>query len=239
MLPKRAALGLPLFYTLLGLVACGTILGLWVVLQGEYSWIQTRTLATILNFAFFCVLAMACNAARRETSRNVLPTFGLLVGSAVTVVWLLLTWVDNSSFSDSTYSLAAAIVGSVWFFAFTHASLLGLAIPPRSLWWLKPLAVQLIMLLALFISVQIIDEFIDVSIVPGERVYPFMVALSILVVAITMALPILHTIRRMSAQGKEIKLSGDELLDVERIDREISALRERIAELQRMRDRYA
>ena len=206
---KRAFL-----YLLIASVALSAIIGIAVLIFGNFGEFETKVLLTTLTVTVTSILGLACGAYLETGRGRVIPIAGIVVAVISCVMWIFLVW--HGTVNEDFY---AQILMSLTLFSATcaHISLLSLAILDSRFIWSRYAFIAADSVLTAYLLFLIWnDKWIDNDITP--RVIG---VLSIVVAALTLVTPIFH------------KLSSSQ--SVTDIDSEIESLKNRIAELEAKR----
>lgn len=206
---KRAFL-----YLLIASVALSAIIGIAVLIFGNFGEFETKVLLTTLTVTVTSILGLACGAYLETGRGRVIPIAGIVVAVISCVMWIFLVW--HGTVNEDFY---AQILMSLTLFSATcaHISLLSLAILDSRFIWSRYAFIAADSVLTAYLLFLIWnDKWIDNDITP--RVIG---VLSIVVAALTLVTPIFH------------KLSSSQ--SIEEIDSEIESLKNRIAELEAKR----
>lgn len=208
---KRIFLG-----TLILSVTVSALLGIVVILIGNFGEFETKVLLTALTITATSILGLACGAFLETGRGKLLPAAGIGLALVSAVMWMILIWqerIENDAYIKSLMS-ATLLAASC-----SHISLLSLARLERKFVWSRYAAQIAIWTLAAFLLYFVwtngnIDEDLMGRIIG---------VLGIVIAALTVITPVFH------------KLSSSEPT-VQEIDDEIAALRLRIGELERRKD---
>lgn len=206
---KRAFL-----YLLIGSVALSAVIGITVLIFGNFGEFEVKVLLTTITVTVTSILGLACGAYLETGRGRLIPLAGIVVASVSCVMWIYLVW--HGTVHEDFY---AQILMSLTLFSATcaHISLLSLATLDARFLWSRYTFIAADSILAAYLLFLIWnDEWIDTDTTP--RVIG---VLSIVVAALTLVTPIFH------------KLSSSQSVDD--IDAEIESLRARIAELEAKR----
>ena len=214
----------PLLYALIGSVVFGAALGIFFVLGGTWNWFEVRVILTTLTIAAASLCGLACELSKTPLGLNLLPKFGLVVTGLAAVMLLIGIWADING--DMYWKLTTCTC--IFSVATVHVSLLSIAKLGRSFQWVYTVACQIIFGLAALLVIIILAE------IESDTAWRLVAALSIVVAAITLVIPILHRIGKMEAPPGEFLLPIDQR-NVAAIDSEIEQLGRRMEDLKRLR----
>jgi hypothetical protein len=207
--PKRAFL-----YLLVASVALSAIIGIAVLIFGNFGDFEIKVLLTTLTVTVTSILGLACGAYLESRRGRIIPIAGIVVAVTSCILWIYVVW--HGTVHEAFY---AQLLLSLTLFSATcaHISLLSLATLNKRFSWSRYafLAADSTMTAYLLFLIWN-DKWIDNDVTP--RVIG---VLSIIVAALTLVTPIFH------------KLSTSK--SVANIDAEIESLRDRIEELEAKR----
>lgn len=199
-------------YTLIGSVTVSAVLGIVVILFGNFGNLEVRILMTTLTITATSILGLACGAYFETGRGRVLPLAGIVLALAAAVMTFLIIWdvmddYENYIKATGTVTLAAL--------SCAHLSLLSLARLDKRFAWSR---------IAAFIVVWVLSALLTYLIwfepeANNELLARTLGVLAILVASVTVVTPVFH------------KLSATEPT-VADIDAEIDELKARIAELE-------
>ena len=198
-------------YLLIASVGLSALIGIAVILFGNFGEMEVKVLLTTLTITVTSVLGLACGAYFESGRGRYLPVTGIFLALASAIFWLIIIWYrgqPNEWFPKLTATTTVLAI------AFAHLSLLSLARLGKRFRWAHPAAHVVIWGLAGFIVYTIWAEPTD-----EEWVGRVLGVLGILAGSVTLITPVLH------------KLSSSDS-SIEDIDLEIRQLRARIAELE-------
>jgi hypothetical protein len=199
-------------YLLIVSVSISALVGIGVIILGNFGDLETRVLLTALTVTGTSILGLACGAYLESGRGRILPFCGIGFALVSAVMWLYLVWHDtvhDDLFVKLLLSSTVLAAGS------SLLSLISLARLDRRFFWFPYSAHAAVWLLTAYLVYLIwFPDSIDENITPR-----IIGVLSIVVAAITLVTPILH------------KLSSGEP-ETESIDAEIGKLKARIAELE-------
>lgn len=204
-------------YLLIGSVVLSAVIGIGVLLFGDFGNFEVRVMMTTLTVTAASILGLACGAYLETGRARVMPVTGIVLSAISAFLTFFIIWniADNSEIFIKVTATITLIAVSC-----AHLSLLSLARLDNRFAWSRTAA---------FVFVGILDTILlwlmwfepEGS---SDLVSRIIGILSILIASITVMTPVLH------------KLSHDEN-KIEAIDAEIAQLRTRIEELERTRDR--
>jgi hypothetical protein len=198
-------------YVLIISVAVGSLLGIAILIFGNFGEFEVKVLLTTLTVTVTSILGLACGAYLESGRGRMIPIAGIVVAVISCVLWIYLVW--HGTVHVKFY---AQVLMSLTLFAAAcaHISLLSLADLDRRFVWSRYAFITADLVMTAYLLFLIWnDKSIDNEITP--RVIG---VLSIVVAALTLVTPIFH------------KLSSSE--SVADIDAEIAKLNARIDELE-------
>ncbi|QEF98382.1 hypothetical protein Mal15_24340 [Stieleria maiorica] len=221
----RSRLKKPLLYLLIGSVLLSALLGIVLVLRGNWGWLEIRVILTTVIFAVASVCGLACDVSRTPSGLNLFPKAGLALTAITTALLLLGIWVevDSEAYWKTTTVLISIGVATV------HVSLLSIAKLARRFRWVPFIATQIIYGLAILVSMIIVFE------INSDLLWRFLAAHSIVVAAVSIVIPILHRISKTDS-NRDALLMPVEARNVAAIDQQIAQLEERLAQLRTLRE---
>lgn len=214
----------PLLYALIISVVLGAILGIVFVLRDTWGWFEVRVMLTTVIIAVASLCGLASDLSRIPFSRNLLPRSGLILTALSAAMLLLGMWseIENEAFWKTAFSLCTFSVATV------HVCLLSIARLAGRFRWASFIGNQLIYGLAVIVTIVIVGE------IDSKEIWRFIAALSIVVAAITLIIPILHRIGRIESNQQELLMPVGQR-NIASIDQEIERLRHQIEELQKVK----
>jgi hypothetical protein len=199
-------------YLSIASVALSALIGIVVILFGNFGELESKVLLTTLTVTVTSILGLACGAYLESGRGRILPLAGIMFAVVTFAMWLIVIWAGSnppgSSFMEITMSatlLAAAC---------SHLSLLSLATLAAKFQWTQTAAAVLIWLATALIFALIWANLHDYEGTIGR----VLGVLGILVATVTILTPVLH------------RLSGTD--DGSDIDAEMEKLKSRIAMLE-------
>lgn len=214
----------PLLYTLIVSVIFGAILGIVLVLQNTWGWFEVRVMLTTITIAGASLCGLACELSKLPFGANRLPRAGLILTAISAAMLLIGMWSDINS--EAFWK--TAITFCIFAIATVHICLLSIARLVSRFRWVAFIGNQLIYGLAVMLTIVLVGE------VDSEGMWRFIAALSIVVAAITLVIPMLHRIGRMEGNKEQLLMPTDQR-NVASIDNEIARLRQQIERLQKVR----
>ncbi len=202
-------------YVLIASVAFSAVVGIVVILLGNFGEFEEKVLMTALTVTVTSVFGLACGAYL-ETGRNrPLPLAGIAFAIATGIMWIVLIW---SNFKVNDLLIKSTMCSTVLAASLSLASLLSLARLDRRFLWSRYAAFTAIGLLTGYILFFIWSPDYFSQDFTGR----VLGVLSILVACLTVITPVFH------------KLSAVEI-SIKQIDEEIAVLKTRIVELEKRR----
>ena len=199
-------------FLLIGSVAVSALVGIGVLLFGNFGLIEVRILMTTLTVTITSILGLACGAYLESGRAKYLPWAGIVFSVIAALMSFLIIW---DVLDDDEVFIKSFLTATILAAALSHFSLLSLARLDRRFGWTRTAAAVCITLLCAILLYIIWFEPEGDS----DLIYRVLGVLSILVASITVITPVLH------------RLSASEA-DLDAIDEEIEKLRARIAELE-------
>lgn len=201
--------------TLIASVVTSALIGIGVLLFGNFGLIEVRVLMTTMVITVVSVLGLACGAYIEIRGGKYLPLAGIAFSVAAGLMSILVIW---DVLDDDEIFIKSFLTVTLLATACSHLSLLALARLDRRFSWTR---ISAVICVALLCAILLFILWFEPS---GESdlIYRILGVLGILLAAITVVTPVLH------------KLSSDRS-DVEKIDAEIGMLQKRIEELKDMR----
>lgn len=201
--------------SLIASVVTSAVIGIGVLLLGNFGLIEVRILMTTLVITIVSVLGLACGAYVEIRGGKQLPYAGIALSvvaglMSFFIIWDILLYDETFIKSFLTVTLLAT--------ACSHLSLLALARLDRRFSWTRIAAVVCVVLLCSILLYILWFEPTGES----DLIYRVLGVLGILLASITVVTPVLH------------KLSSDKT-DIEKIDAEIEELKNRIEQLEERR----
>ncbi len=199
-------------YTLIGSVVVSALIGIGVILLGDFGEIEVRVLMTTLTVTVTSILGLA-NGAYYETGRGRrLGVVGVVVSIIAAVMTLLIIW---NVIDDNQMFMKIAVTAMILAISLSHLSLLSLARLDRRFEW-SNMAARIVIgsLVGLILFIVWLEPSGNSGLLPR-----IMGILAILTASITVVTPVFH----------KLSSSGDAVAE---IDAEIELLRHKLAELE-------
>lgn len=198
-------------YLLIASVSISALIGIVVLLFGNFGDFETRVLMTALTITVTSILGLMCGAKIEASNDRIVPLAGIILATVSAIMWIYLVWNDprNDLFVKSLMSVTLVAT------ACAHISLLTLARLDGRFRWARYAAQITVWGLTAYLLFLIWNP----NEIEREITGRVVGVLAIVLAAITVVTPIFH------------KLSSHEQ-DAHEIDAEINELRLRIAELE-------
>lgn len=203
-------------YSLITSVALCALLGIVVIIAGDFGQFEAKVLLTTLTVTCASILGLACGPAYEAGIRRAVPLMGIIFALISGVLWIILIWrEDHTVFvgferTVMTVTLLAA--------AFSHVSLVSLArLDKKFQWSFYAIHIAVATLTGTVLALIWLTDQVE-----SDLTFRFLGVTAIIVSALTILIPVFH------------RLSNSEP-DIEKIDAEIEKLRSRIAELEEQR----
>ena len=200
-------------YMLIASVAISAVVGIGVLLIGDFGSLEIRVLMTTLTVTVTSILGLACGAYFESGRWRALPLAGIVLAIAAAVMTFFIIW-DVAD--DSEIFLKSTATVTLLALSCSHLSLLSLARLDKRFAWSRIAAFFLVWLLSAILLLLMWFE----PEATGDLTARVIGVLSILIGAVTVMTPVFH------------KLSAKED-GVAAIDSEIEELRRRIDELEK------
>ena len=178
----RPSLRRLLLASLIGALSVSALVGIYVVVAGDFGDTQVRILFTTLSLAYFSMTALACAVILERRRALWLAWPGLAVSPAGFVISQLVIWLQW----DSQPMAKTLFVLVLFAFSFAHSCLLALASLGPRVRWVFPAAVVCIFSLAGLLSTMVVFGLED------ELLFRMTGVAGILDAAATLAVPVLY-----------------------------------------------
>ncbi|MEZ5429297.1 MAG: hypothetical protein R2747_23820 [Pyrinomonadaceae bacterium] len=200
-------------YLLIGSVSVSALLGILVILFGNFGELEMRVLLTTLTVTCTSILGLACGAYLETGRGRFLPTAGIALALVSAILWMIAIWTD---FRGGEYFIKTVLSTTLLSASCSHLSLISIARLDRKFiwsWYAAQTAVWALTAILLWI-IWIRSD------VESELIGKMIGVLSIVIAALTLVTPVFHKLSRDRTGEKEI-------------DDEISSLRRKIADLEK------
>ena len=206
-------------YLLIGSVALSAIIGIGVLLLGDFGLIEVRVLMTTMVITIVSVLGLACGAYIEVRGGKHVPLAGIAFSVIAGLMSFFIIW---NVLDDEEVFIKSFLTATLLAAACSHLSLLSLARLDRRFSWTRISAVVCIVLLCSILLLILWFEPAGES----DLIYRMLGVLGILLASITVMTPVLH------------KLSSGEATDaIGALDKEIEELKARLIRLEDERAR--
>jgi len=205
--------------SLIASVVTSAVIGIGVLLLGNFGLIEVRVLMTTMVITIVSVLGLACGVYFGIAGGKLLAFAGIGLSILSGLMSAFITW---AILDDDELFIKCFLTATLLATACSHLSLLSLARLDKRFSWTRISAVVCVILLcAILLYILWLEPTGD-----SDLIYRVLGVLGILLASITVVTPVLH------------KLSSDRS-DVEKIDAEIETLKKRIEDLEKRRARIA
>jgi hypothetical protein len=202
-------------YLLIGSVAVSALLGIGVILFGNFGDTEAKILLTTLTVTITSILGLACGAFYETGRGRGLPVAGILLAVAAAVLWIIFTW---GHFESERFFIKVAFTATLLAAGCSHISLLSIArLEQRFRWSLYAAHFAVWTLTAILLYIIWMEPSSD-----SDFVTRLIGVLSIVIAAMTIITPVFHWLSQHTPPAEEI-------------DAEIARLRARIEELEKQR----
>ena len=199
-------------FLLIGSISLSALIGIGVLLFGNFGNFEVRVLMTTLTVTVTSILGLACGAYLESGRGRLMPIAGIALSVAAAVMTFLIIW---NVFDRWENFIKATGTATLLALCCSHLSLLSLAQLDKRFAWSRIAAFFCVWLLAAILLYLMWWEPEGDS----DLVFRVIGILSILIAAITVITPVFH----------KLSSSGDEAAE---IDAEIEKLRAKIEELE-------
>lgn len=199
-------------YVLIASVAISAVLGIAVILFGNFTQFEQRILVTTSIITMTSIFGLACGAYLETGRGKILPYTGIVFAIISGILWIAFTW---AQVNDESKAVRFGFTATLFAVACSLLSLLSLARLDSRFQWARYGVFLFTGTLTLLIFLSIWDLVNTDTDLIG-RIFGVN---SIIVAALTIVTPVFH------------KLSH-QVTGIEEIDREIATLKERLAVLE-------
>ena len=209
-------------YSLVASVLLSAFLGIIAILSGRFGWVEVRIILTTVTIALASICGLGCGAYLGTKPGQALPLSGIVLTLLAAVMIIMGMWIEVES--EGFWKLAVSI--SVFAVACAHLSLLSMARLAEWFQWSLVAAYVVIFGVASLIVVMIFFE------IDETGMFQLLGVAAIVDAAMTILVPLFHRLSR-----SELAAMSDSMpiVETEAIDAEIATLKERIAELERIK----
>lgn len=203
-------------YLLIGSVGLSALIGIGVLLFGNFEETEVRVLMTTLTVTVMSIFGLACGAYFESGRGKYLPLAGIILSIAAGLMYFLVIW---SPLEQSKTFIKSVLSVTLLASAASLLSLLSLArLDKRFLWTRTAVSICVAVFCAIVLFLMWFEPEGD-----SDLVYRVLGVLGILIASITVVTPVLH---KLSSAGDDLKA----------LDKEIESLKERLGELERKRE---
>ncbi len=203
-------------YLLIASVAFSALMGIGVILFGNFGQTESRILLTTLIITVTSVLGLACGAFLETGRGKTLPVTVIALAILAAILWIIFIWATPGY--ENTF-VRIAFSATLLAAACSHISLLSIARLDRRFIWSRYAAH-----FAVWILTAILLWIIWVDLKDNPEAFTRVIGvLSIVVAALTIITPVFHKLSHQTANGAEI-------------DTEIARLQALISELEERRE---
>lgn len=200
-------------YLLIASVSVSALLGIFVILFGDFGEIEVKILMTTVTITCTSILGLACGAYFETGRGKMLPISGIIFAVISAILWIVLIWGALSSEQTIFKSVASSTLLAV---SCSHLSLLLLAKLDQRFIWSRYLVFSCVGILsAILLYIIWLEPESD-----SDFISRLIGVLSIIIAAVTVVTPVFHKLSRHESEEKQI-------------DEEISELKKRLAELEK------
>jgi hypothetical protein len=206
-------------YLLIASVASSAVIGIGVVLFGNFGELETKILLTTLTVIITSILGLACGAYLETGRGKILPLAGITLAVISSALWIFLVWngtIYENFFAKLLLSLTLTAA------ACSHICLLSIARLDKRFRWSNYAAQIAVWLLTAILLVLIWGNFKNTT----GFISRIIGVLSIIIAALTITTPIFHWLSNHAPRAEEI-------------DAEIARLTARLEELEKQRGELA
>lgn len=205
-------------YPFLISIALSALIGIGVVLFGDFGSFEVRVLMTTLTISGASILGLTCGAFLETGRGRLLPMAGIAITVIAAVMTLLIIWDVGD---DSTIFIKSTLTAVLLAVSCSHLSLLSLArLDRRFVWTLTATHIFVWTLTAILLYLMWFEP--DD---PTDLIGRVIAVLSILIVSVTVATPVLHKLSRTDRTVEQINAEIEELeARIEQLRQEKSSL---------------
>jgi hypothetical protein len=191
--------------SLIASVAISALLGIGVILLGDFGYIEIRVLMTTFTITVMSICGLACGAYLEVERGRVLPKVGIGLSLIAALMALLVIWDVLDDYEQFIKSFVTATILAV---ASSHLSLLSLARLDQRFAWTRIVASVCIWAIsAILIFIIWLEPAGD-----SDLIYRILGVLGILLASITVVTPVLH---KLSNNRRTVQQIRDEIEELE------------------------
>lgn len=203
-------------YLLIASVALSAILGIGVILFGDFGEFEMKILLTTLTITMTSILGLACGAYLETKGRKILPFAGIIFSVISAALFIFFIW-DGFTNEEKLIKFAMSVL--ILAVSCSHISLLSIArLEKKFLWSRYAVHLSIWILTAVLLYLIWLEQDFN-----GDFIPRVLGVLSIIIAALTIVTPIFHKLSRQTSKTEDI-------------DAEIDKLKARIAELEKQRE---
>lgn len=200
---------------LIGSVAFSALLGIVVILIGNFGETESKILVTALIVTITSILGLACGAFLETKRGKVLPVCGIFLAILSAILWVIFTW---GKVENERVFVQVALSTTLLAVSCSHISLLSIAKLDKKFLWSK-YAVHF----SIWILTAILLWIIWANLKGNQEVVTRIIGVfSIIIAALTIVTPIFHWLSKQIPKA-------------EAIDAEIERLKQRIEDLEKQK----
>jgi len=204
-------------YLLIGSVALSALLGIGVILFGDFGEFEIKILLTTLTVTITSILGLACGACLEAKRGKILPYAGIVFAAVAAILFIIFTWND---FHGGEIPIKSAMSVLILAVACSHISLLSIAnLSKKFLWSRYAVHIAVWCLSAFLLYLVWLEHDFNSDFIPR-----MLGVLSIVIAALTIITPIFHKLSNQKPKTEDI-------------DAEIEKLKARIVELEALKDK--
>lgn len=208
-------------YLLVASVAFSAVVGIVVVLLGNFGDFEIRVLMTTLTVTVTSILGLACGAYIETKQGRILPTLGIVLSIVSAIMLFFVIWdvMDDSKGFIKTVLTTILLAASC-----SHLSLLSIARLGRRFAWSRIAAFIFVWLLA---GVLLFLLWVEPK-GNGDAIARVIGVLSILIAAVTVITPVFHKLSLRETATDDIDAQIEKLLrQIEKLEEQKTRRAER------------
>jgi hypothetical protein len=132
-------------YLLIASVTVSAVLGIAVILLGNFGELETKVLLTAATITVTSILGLACGAYYETGRGRILAMAGIILAIVTAVMWLIVVW--NWESQSETF-VKILVTATITAFSIAHVALLSLARLDKRFLWSRYAAIAAITTLA-------------------------------------------------------------------------------------------